>query len=189
MSQEEAKLIHEWKRGAPEAFAGLYDLYARKIYDYLYYRSHHKETAEDLASQAFLKALESADRFDPEKGSFGAWIYRIARNVLIDHARATRPATDIEDVWDLLASGENVARDAEAREKLRAVEKRLAELPAGQREVLILRLWDGLSYAEIAEITGRSEAAGKMAFSRGLSALRKGESLLALLLLVRNAWQ
>ena len=189
MPQNEQQLVVAWKNGDSGAFAGLFDLYGRKIYDYLFYRTHHKETAEDLASTVFLKALERGQSFDPEKGSFGAWIYRIAHNTLIDQYRANRPTADIEDIWDLLASGEDVARDADARERLRAVEKRLAELPAGQREVLILRLWDGLTYAEIAELTGKSEAAGKMAFSRGLSALREGESLLALILLVRNLWQ
>lgn len=188
MLKNEAQLIAAWKGGDAEAFAGLYDLYGRRIYDYLFYRTHHKETAEDLASACFLKALEAADRFDPDRGSFGAWIYRIARNALIDHVRGLKPSADIEDVWDLLASGEDVARDAEAREKLRAVEARLMELPSAQREVVILRLWDGLSYAEIAEITGKSEAASKMAFSRGLAAIRKHGSLLALLLLVRNVW-
>ena len=186
MPANEAQLIAAWKDGGEGAFAALYDLYARKIYDYLYYRTHHRETAEDLASTTFLKALESGSRFDPEKGGFGPWIYRIARNTLIDHYRSAKPSSDIEDVWDALKSGEDVARDAETRERLRAVEARLQDLPSGQREILLLRLWDGLSHAEIAAITGKSEAASKMAFSRGLSNLRKDGSLLALFLVLHH---
>ncbi len=167
----------------PKAFEAHYDAYVRKIYKYVYYRTQHRETAEDLTSQIFLKAFDKLDGFDESRGTFSAWIYGIARNALADHYRASRETIDIDDVWDL-RSDEDVARDAEARERVEALRPYLQALPKDQRELVFLRLWDGLSYKEIAELTGRSEAACKMAFSRTLSRLRKEVPSAILLLML-----
>jgi RNA polymerase sigma-70 factor (ECF subfamily) len=167
----------------PKAFEAHYDAYVRKIYTYIYYRTQHRETAEDLTSLVFLKALDKLAGFDASRGSFSAWIYGIARNALIDHYRSTRDTVDIDDVWDL-RSDDDVLRDVEARERIGKLQPYLQALPKDQRELLILRLWDGLSYAEIAEITGRSEDACKMAFSRTVARLRKDIPVSMFLLLL-----
>lgn len=175
------------KAGDVQAFGRLYDTHAKKIHDYLYYRAHHRETAEDLTSKAFMKALEKFSTFDPAKGSFSAWMYRIARNVLVDHYRAERPTTDIEDVWDALRDPKtDLPRDADARARLKEVEAHLAALPSAQREIVVMRVWDGLSYAEIAEITGKTEAACKMTFSRAAAVLRSSLPLAILALLIHR---
>ncbi|HTK04861.1 MAG TPA: RNA polymerase sigma factor [Candidatus Eisenbacteria bacterium] len=186
MRNDDNELIERCRSGDADAFGMLYDANVRRIYDFIYYRTHHRETAEDLAADVFLKAFAKIGDFDPKKGTFTAWIYRIARNRVIDHYRSAKGAEDIEDVWDLLASGDDPARDADARERLAEVERHMAVLPAAQREVVILRVWDGLSYAEIAETTGKSEAACKMSFSRAVSALRKNAPLAAMLILLIN---
>ncbi len=167
----------------PEAFGRLYDAHVAQVYRYLYFRTHHRETAEDLTSQAFLKALDRLATFDPKRGSFLAWIYRIARNVLIDQYRAFRPTSDIEDIWDL-RSDDDPVRDAEVREGMEKLRPCLQALPAEQRELILLRFWDGLSHAEIAAITGRSEAAAKMAFSRAMARLRRNAPPAVFLLLL-----
>lgn len=166
-----------------QAFEAHYDAYVRKIYTYLYYRTQHRETAEDLTSQVFLKAFDRRDSFDGARGTFSAWIYGIARNALTDHYRSARETVDIDDVWDL-RSDEDVERDVEARARIEKLRPYLQELPKDQRELLLLRLWDGLSYAEIADLTGRSEAACKMAFSRTVARLRKEVPAAILLLLL-----
>jgi len=155
-----------------KTFEAQYDAYVRKIYKYLYYRTQHRETAEDLTSQVFLKAFDKLGSFDESKGGFSAWIYAIARNALTDHYRSARSEVDVDDVWDL-RSDEDVARDAEARERVEALRPYLQALPKEQRELVFMRLWDGLSYAEIAAIVGKSEDACKMAFSRTIARLRK----------------
>ena len=95
-------------------------------------------------------------------------------------------AVDIDDVWDL-KSDADVQKDAETRERIEKLRPYLQALPKDQREILLLRLWDDLPYADIAAITGRSEAACKMAFSRTVSRLRKDvpASILLLLLFIR----
>lgn len=165
-----------------QRFASLYDAHVRDIYKYLYYRTQHRETAEDLTSQVFLKALDKFAAYDEARGAFIAWLYRIARNTLIDHYRSSRETLDIEDVWDL-QSDSDVARDAEARERIDKLRPYLSALPREQRELLLLRLWDGLSYAEISEILGKSEDACKMAYSRVVARLRKEVPASILLLL------
>ncbi|MFA5853613.1 MAG: sigma-70 family RNA polymerase sigma factor [Patescibacteria group bacterium] len=166
-----------------QQFASFYDAHVRDIYKYLYYRTQHRETAEDLTSQVFLKALDKFAAYDETRGTFIAWLYRIARNTLIDHYRATRATLDIEDVWDL-QSDTDVARDAEAHERIAKLQPYLTALPKEQRELLLLRLWDGLSYAEISEIVGKSEDACKMAYSRVVAKLRKEVPASILLLLL-----
>jgi len=186
MPNDDHKLIERCQAGDTEAFGLLYDANVRRVYDFIYYRTHHRETAEDLTSDVFLKVFAKLADFDARKGTFTAWIYRIARNRVIDHYRASKGTEDIEDVWDLLASGDDPARDADAAERLREVERLMADLPAAQREVVIMRVWDGLSYAEIAEAIGKSEAACKMSFSRGVAALRKNAPLAAMMLILIN---
>ena len=166
-----------------KAFEAQYDAYVRKIYAYVYYRTQHRETAEDLTSQVFLKALDKLSSFDEARGTFSAWIYGIARNALTDHYRSRRETIDVDDVWDL-RSDEDVARDVEARERIEKLRPYLQALPKDQRELVFLRLWDGLSYAEIAALTGRSEAACKMAFSRTVARLRRDVPATLLLLLL-----
>ena len=177
--------IAEAKSGDALAFGRLYDAHVKKIHEYLYYRVQHRETAEDLTSKAFMKALEKFTSFDVRKGTFSTWMYRIARNTLIDHYRADRPTADIEDVWDALRDHRaDVERDADAALLLGKVDAHLAALPAVQRDIVVMRVWDGLSYAEIAEIAGKSEAACKMTFSRAVAELRKTAPFALLLLVV-----
>lgn len=186
MDRNERDIITRCQNGSAEDFGRLYDAHVRRIYEYLYYRLLHRETAEDLASQVFLKALEKIGTFDPDKGPFRAWLYGIAKNALTDHFRARRATVDIDDVWDL-ASDEDVAADAESKLLRERLQPYMKLLSADQREVVLLRLWDGHSHAEIAALTGRTEAASKMAFSRAIARLRKelpGSFLAALALLL-----
>ena len=167
----DAALLERLPSGDAHAFAVFYDAYARPIFKFVYYRTHHRETAEDLTSQAFLKALQHIRTFDPKRGSVGAWIYRIARNTVTDHYRTRRATIDIADAWDL-ADAQDVARDAHVTLQLERVREQVAALTPEQRDLVLLRLWDQLSYREIAEITGKSEAACKMGFSRAIASLR-----------------
>jgi RNA polymerase sigma-70 factor (ECF subfamily) len=166
-----------------ETFTGVYDAHVDRIYRYHYYRTRHRETAEDLTSQTFLKAFEAFPRFDATKASSATWLYTIARNVLIDHLRIQRPSIDIEDAADALASREDIERDVVAREALAKVRDALRILTPAQREVVLLRVWDGLAYSEIAAVTGKTEDACKMTFSRGVSTLRQHVGPTAILVL------
>jgi RNA polymerase sigma-70 factor (ECF subfamily) len=166
-------------------FDGLYQRYARPIYAFVYRRIGERAAAEDITSTIFLKALEAIRSFNPRKASFRTWLYQIARNAVIDHIRAMAPRAteDIETAWDIPGSDRTEALlEASLRDdKLRSA---LAALTPLQRQILFLRLWENLSYAEIAGIVGKKEDHCKVIFSRTIKELRTQLPLMTLLLFV-----
>ncbi len=164
------------QKGRPEAFEKLYGQFFKKIYFYLYYRCLHRETAEDLTSAVFLKALEKLSTFRPEAGNFSAWIYGIARNALMDFYRRRKKTVDIEDVWDI-SDGKNLELDAENSLLWERLKPYFAKLSGTEREIVLLRVWDDVPYREISRWMGKSEASCKMIFRRAMDYLREAMPL------------
>jgi len=179
---EEQKFIEEYRQGDLEKFGAFYDFYADKIYRFIYFRTRHKETAEDLTSQTFFKALRGMTDYKQSKGQFSSWLYCIAKNTLVDHYRASKNNLDINALWGL-STKEDLVSSAEIKEQIRQVAEALIKLNEEQREIIMLRVWDGLSYKEISEILGKTEASCKMSFCRAVGKLR-AEYGLALIILV-----
>jgi len=182
---DEALIIAKCQQGNLEYFGELFDLYHKKIYNFIYFRTLHKETAEDLTSLTFAKTLEHLQNFDAQKGSFSSWLYQIARNCVIDHYRSLPDTQNITDAWDLPANAD-VQRDADTAIQLEKVKKYLSSLPARQRDIILMRVWDGFSHKEIAEILKISEANSKMIFSRTLEKLRTEMDLMIICLLLMS---
>ena len=184
MPTDTDKLVRSSRRGDREAFGELYDLHAKRIYAYLYYRCFNRETAEDLTATVFLKALEGLDLYKPGLGGFAPWIYGIARNALADHFRTAFRSSSLDDVrsgiWDL-ADSVDFTLDVERHDLWERTEPHLRLLAPEQREVVMLRVWDDLPYRDIAAILGRTEGSCKMAFSRALALLREAMPLSLLL--------
>jgi RNA polymerase sigma-70 factor (ECF subfamily) len=179
---DDGGLAERGGKGDRGAFAKLYDRYAGRIYAYHYYRTFSRETAEDLTSQTFLKALEGLRGYEGEKGKFSAWLYGIARNSLIDCVRTRARTVSLDedpgilDAWDLGAD-EDFTHDVAERDRWERLKPYFRALDPAAREIIVLRLWDGLSHAEIARLTNRTEAASKMAYSRALTVLRQSMPL------------
>jgi RNA polymerase sigma-70 factor, ECF subfamily len=169
---DELQIIKACQNGDLSHFTQLYDSYHQAIYRFIYYRVHHKETAEDLTSTVFIKALENINQFKPSKGAFSSWIYRIARNSVIDHVRAHKGTDDITAAFDL-SDNTNIPRDFDTQQQLQKVWRYLKDLDSKQRDIVIMRVWDGLSHKEIAETLSMTEASVKMAFSRTMSKLNQ----------------
>lgn len=182
---KEREAIRAMKNGDNEQFVVLYDLYMEKIYRFLFFRLHHKELAEDLTSQTFLQAYSKFHQYDSEKGAFGAWLYRVARNLMIDEVRRKKPIESIDQHYDL-KDDTNIENDTDRGLNREAVQKLMASLPEDARELLTLRLWDELSYAEIAAVTGKNEGALKMQFSRLIKKLQETTPAILLALLIIN---
>lgn len=172
MNHNESEIILACKAGDSRRFSELYDQYIEKIYRFIYYKTHHKEIAEDITSVTFMKALERLDTFNPAKAQFSTWLYQIARNTVIDHYRSHKPTSAIEDAWDLEDKTDTI-RDVDLGMTLESVQKYMKVLKPAQRDIIILRIWQELSYEEIAAIIGSTEAASKMQFSRAIRALRE----------------
>ena len=179
----ESEVIKLVQSGSLQEFESLYTRHLKGVYGFIYYRVMDRVTAEDLTSQTFLKALEHIRSYDASKAAFSTWLYRIARNTVTDHYRTLRRHDDIEDVWDLPGE-DNPFLDAATHMEAAEIHKLLKTLDKSKRELILMRLWDGLSYKEIADLTGKTEASCKMAFSRAMETLRTGLSPAALLLLI-----
>jgi len=178
----EKTLIEKCQKGELEAFGPLYDQYLQPIYQFIYFKTHHRETAEDLTSQVFMKAIKAVVSFDPQKASFKTWLYQIARNTVIDHYRSFKGTQVLEDAWGV-SDKADVERDVDFQMKMEAVEVYLEKLKPEHREIILLRIWGGHPFAEIAEITGKTEAACKMSFKRVIEKLRDDLTPLLILLL------
>ena len=176
----EKDIVIACQQGDMEQFGKLYDRYIKKIYDFVYFKTHHKETAEDLVSLVFTKALEKIAQFD-NKGTFSSWLYRIARNTVIDYYRTKKSDANIDDAWDL-SDDSDIEQDLDVKNKLSEVKKYLQKLTSEQRDIIIMRVWQDMSYAEIAEAVGKSETSCKMVFSRTMKQLRTEMSLTMLIL-------
>ncbi len=176
--------VKQVQAGNREAFGVLYDRYLDKIYRFIYYKTFSKERAEDLTSDVFHKALTKIDSFASDKGNFSAWLYRIARNSVIDHYRTQKSDVPLEDVFDV-GVDDRTAEVLDAQADLQKVVTYLSTLSAKQREIITLRVWEEKSYREIAEILGGTEDSVKMAFSRSIRELRErcGEQALSCLFL------
>lgn len=186
METVERRLVELAQAGKSESFGELYHLYINKIYNFIYYKTQHRETAEDLVSLVFTKALENIKNFkNDSESSFQGWLYQIARNTVIDFYRTNRPTIDIEDVWDLDLSAENnLLVDLDNKIKLEEVHKYLQLLKPTQRDIIIMRVWQEMSYQEIADVLNQSEASCKMAFSRALRELKTKMPLAAFVALL-----
>jgi RNA polymerase sigma-70 factor (ECF subfamily) len=164
-------LVAQAQQGDAEAFGALYDRYRPDILRYLAHHVRHRETAEDLTQQVFLKAWQAIPRYEQRSVPFSAWLYRMARNQMIDHFRTRRPQVDI--------AGLDFPEPAEAEASVLAAERRrelasaLARLSADHREVLVLRFVLEKSAAEIGAIMDRKEVTVRGLQLRALRALRK----------------
>ena len=179
----ETEIVAQCQKGDLTQFGRLYDEYVRKVYQFIYFKTHHRETAEDLTSVVFMKAMENINSFDAKKAPFKAWLFSIARNTVIDHYRSHRETVDLEDVWEV-KDKQDVAHDVEMELTIQSVQKYMEKLKPDQREIVLLRVWGDHSFKEIAEITGKSEAAAKMMFKRTIDTLRGDFALLVIALML-----
>ena len=171
MSYNEKEHILACQDGNTEAFGLIYDHHVRTIYNFIYYKVFDKETAEDLTSQTFFKALRNVSSIDPERPVI-SWLYKIAHNSVLDHYRSSRPKEDIDDHWDLADEDVDVVGKLDTHVDMKRIEKYLKQLSSLEREIIFMRVWEELPYQAIAEIVGKSEANCKMIYSRSIKKLK-----------------
>ena len=161
---------------AHNQFITYYNDYKHKVYSFVLYRvDGDRQLAEDLTSDAFLKAYEKFHRYD-DTYAFSTWIFTIARNTVFDYYRKHQGEhTDVTELEEVLPDERTDVADwqlAIDRElKLPEIHAALATLPAVQKEAIILKYLDDQDTKEIATIMDQSEGYVRLALSRGLKRL------------------
>lgn len=172
MQPEEERQAIEAARTDPRRFAPLYERYFTDIFRFIHRRAGQAELTADLTQQTFLKALLALPKYQVRGLPFRAWLYRIALNELRMHWRKRK-----EQAMDLsfaevrgLSEEMGLAEDVEAMRRLAIALSRLAR---DQARLVELRYFDGLSFAEVAQVLGIGEDAAKMRTHRVLGRLRQ----------------
>jgi RNA polymerase sigma-70 factor, ECF subfamily len=154
------------------AFGELYELFCPKIYSYIaYHLNGRSEAAEDLTEEVFMKALQNLGSFQFREVPFSSWLYRIAHNHLIDHIRSSKKQqmVNIDDAQHLLFERDRL----DGRLDRQTLTSALAKITEDQRQIVLMRVVQGLSIAETAKAVGKSEDSIKQLQSRGLKALKR----------------
>ncbi len=169
------ELVTAYANGDNEAFDALLLRHKTRLFNYIFQMVRDRDLSDDIFQETFVKAITTIKqgRYN-DMGKFSAWLYRIARNLVVDTFRAQRNegslSTDDTD-YDILNRRElaedtieDVMVDLQIEEDLRRL---IDELPDVQREVLNLRYYRELSFKEIAELTGVSinTALGRMRYA------------------------
>ncbi len=178
--KKEAELLAAAKLGDAEAFGVLYDTYIKRIYDFIFYKTLNVELAEDITSTVFVKAWQNLSQF--KSGSLVAWLYTIARNAVVDYYRRDKAHLNIDDCWDLHDKKDFIA-EVDHNLYLDKVREAMVNLKSEERDILIMRFWQELSFSEIAERLNKKEGAVKMACNRALQSLKNKIPLAAFILL------
>ena len=171
---DDTDLIAGAAKGDREAFGALYERYVFKVFRHVYYLTSDVHAAEDLTSQTFLKALEAIHRYEMRGVPFLAWLLRIAYNITVNHKKlrsnGNAPLPDAVEVQGTRYSPE---ASCEAKADGERVWEGVRTLRGDQRQVIVMRFVDGLSYPDIAQVLGKSVGAVRVIQYRALSALRR----------------
>ncbi len=164
---ESNKLLTEAKNGNLEALDKICRSVYVKVYHYLYYRVRNKDDAEDLTSEVMIKMVKALKN---QHGNFIAWIYRIARNTLIDYYRKEETKEEIS--YENLS--QEIPVEEEPKEILRIdrLKEAITHLTKEQADVITLKFIQEYDNSEIARIMGKSVGAIKVLQYRALKALR-----------------
>ena len=150
---EDADLIRRAARGDVEAFNLLVSRWDRRVYNYLLRITNHREDALDLAQDVFLKAYQNLRKLD-DPGRFAPWLYRIAHNEAYSMFRKRRPETDVDDIAPE-STGDGITVGGTSIfpiELSLAVAAALERLSPEQREAVVLKIYQGFKFEEMAEI-------------------------------------
>jgi RNA polymerase sigma-70 factor (ECF subfamily) len=180
---DDAEVMLRVKAGDETAFAYLVQKYRRPMVSFMYRMSHNAAAAEDLAQEVFLRVYRSRESYEAS-AKFTTWLYRIATNLAVNHARDTRherPENTVSldepdeetgltvDVPDGSATAEETIMK---RERMAAIRQRVQALPERQRTAVIMHKYQQMDYRQIADVLKLSESATKSLLFRAYETLR-----------------
>jgi RNA polymerase sigma-70 factor (ECF subfamily) len=172
------------KTGDESAFAYLVQKYRRPMVGFMYRLCHNPSTAEELAQEVFLRVYRSRTSYEPS-AKFTTWLYRIATNLAVNHARDTRherpentvrldePDQETGTTPDLADDSLSAEEQILKRERLAAIRSKVNALPERQRVAVIMHKYQQMDYRQIADVLKLSESATKSLLFRAYETLRE----------------
>lgn len=170
--------------GDDSAFDYLMEKFRRPIVSFMYRMTHNQAIAEELAQEVFLRVYRSRSSYQAE-AKFSTWLYRIATNLAVNHARDTRsertaqtvnldePDAETGTTPDVADTTPTVEADILRNERMAAIRQHVMELPERQRMAVLMHKYQGLDYKEIGKVLKLSESATKSLLFRAYETLRE----------------
>lgn len=172
MNDEIREIVLKAQNGDREAFGQIYNLYQKKIYRFSFYLIQDRQLAEDITQNTFMKAWKALPSFSFKKnGTIQAYLFKIARNLGIDYQRKKREIS-LDAIADFMPSEENLEDLVVKSERENIVHKALSGLDKDEKQIIVMRYFEELSYAEIAKTIGKNEGAIRVQIHRVLKKLK-----------------
>jgi RNA polymerase sigma-70 factor (ECF subfamily) len=172
----ELQVVGRLRTGDPAAFDMVYDAFNARLYNFLARLSNHRDIAEDLLEETWLRLVKYAGRLRPDT-RLDAWLFTVARHVHASYCRSRlledSHAVGLMDVWRDGRSGPSPFEAVEASEAGRRLAAALASLPLAYREALLLVAVEGMRHSEAAEICGVTAEAMRQRVSRARTLLAR----------------
>jgi len=171
---DERVIVEAAQKGDTDALGILYEYYFPRIFRFVSVRVFQQEDAEDIVNDIFMRIVSNISRFRWEGAPFGAWVFRIARNEVVNHIRRSSRQLQKEPLFDSIPDEKrDHVGDLEKEEALEYVRAASASLPAAQRDVIALRFGADLSVAETAKVLGKTENNIKVLQHKAIVRLRE----------------
>jgi len=167
------RLVAEAQGGDAWAFGVIFDHFHEPVYRYIASRVQRPSDAEDLTQHVFVKALEALPRYESRGIPFGGWLFRLARNAVIDAIRTRHDHAELDSIIGWTHGDAGPDEIVAVRQELDAIGAALATLTDEQREAITLRFFAGLSAREAAEAMGKQEGTVRGLQFRAIASLRR----------------
>jgi RNA polymerase sigma-70 factor (ECF subfamily) len=166
-------VVRRARNGDDQAFAALYDIWVQPIYNFIFRRVKTRDTAQDLAADVFLRVWKNLPDLEiSTEAKFRAWLYRIARNTVIDHYRTQETHTTLEEIAETPSEDFGVDIGLELSSRQQAIEKCLTSLAPEYQKVLRLRYFEELPISKVAMMMRKKEGAIRTLTHRALKELK-----------------
>ncbi|MFA7663070.1 MAG: RNA polymerase sigma factor [Patescibacteria group bacterium] len=167
-------LIHKVAKGDSDAFGKIYENYITKIYRFIFFKVSSKEIAEDLASQVFYKLLTTIKNPEVKIENLQAFLYQIARNLVIDYYRQNNKTVDLEDdiIDTEISSQEKIIEKIDLKADIEKVRQALDGMKEEYRDLIIWYYLEGLQAQEIAGFLNKTPGAVRVLIHRALNQLK-----------------
>lgn len=167
-----SELIALAQAGKQEALADIYEAYFLRVYRFVYYRVSHKETAEDLTEDTFVKAFAGIKNLQTT-AAFEGWLFQIARNLVIDYYRKKKQLVPLDTIENTLEYDTNVVDIINLQIEQSILIKLLKELNDEQQSVIKMKFMEDLDNSTIAKLLNKSEGSIRVIQHRAIAKLKE----------------